>query len=387
MDDEATRKLILRVQNEDLTSIWAAAAANEHDDIDSDVEMSLRVCSEELRAGEQQIDDRVVARAVALNDFRQDVMIRADGVEARRLFRKLNPDATLPESADSDRKSVVGDARLDTSSTEMKKEAYDTSRSTASLFGVARSALKRSADHLDSLSEPRSKIQASEAKQSTVSSRTSSILSLSARGRAHAQMLTACSAEDKKTGRIPSPQSKVAGSKRPAEDLDFSMHPAKRQATSKNGSRSASGQTQSASVTRWATPSGLGKQAKPTLTPNSFFRSGFNQSLQSKNLVFGHPEAEASSKKDVPEDATLGSSPAAATAINSPFSPGVPTGTTTAPSIIIPDQEPPEKNLKCCLSARIITVVNASVHFFRALAEMRPVGLPVAAGRSFRSRT
>ncbi|KAI5215616.1 hypothetical protein AUEXF2481DRAFT_89237 [Aureobasidium subglaciale EXF-2481] len=343
MDDEETRKLILRVQSEDLASIWNADNTESPDGLESDTNMAMRLFGQELCTAEQQIDDRRVARAVALVGFRQDVIVRADGVEARRLYQELNPDEPLPTHADNEGNVLVVDNRQRIPSDKMESGPSHVahSLSTAGLFGLPRSGLKRSADHLDALSEPPSKMQAGEATDSTIPPRAPGTLSRSARGRAHAQMLTPRTPEDT------SPQMQVAGLKRPAEDLDPSLHPAKRQTTSTNHSSSAFGPTRPASASGTATPTGPVRHVDSTSTPDSFFRLGIKQPVESRNPFFGAPATETSSRMRPPEGTAVGLT-TVITPVESLSLPAAQASTSAASSYMRSEQEL-ENIYKCCV--------------------------------------
>ncbi|KAH0160733.1 hypothetical protein KCU67_g6615, partial [Aureobasidium melanogenum] len=95
-------RLILRLQMEDLASIWASSTTSTDDGTELDADVSLRLYRHELRTADQQIDDGVSARAAAQDELRQRDAIRADREEARRLFQELNPDEPLPEPREPD---------------------------------------------------------------------------------------------------------------------------------------------------------------------------------------------------------------------------------------------------------------------------------------------
>jgi hypothetical protein len=64
MDDDETRNSFLRLQMEDLATIWASSTPT-NDDAELDANTSLRLYRQELRTAEQQIEDRCSAQAVA----------------------------------------------------------------------------------------------------------------------------------------------------------------------------------------------------------------------------------------------------------------------------------------------------------------------------------
>jgi hypothetical protein len=84
-EDDATRKMILRVQMEDLASIWTLSASSAIDDAELDADVALRLYRQELRAAEQQNDDKGSAQAVAQDELRQRDAVLADREAARRL--------------------------------------------------------------------------------------------------------------------------------------------------------------------------------------------------------------------------------------------------------------------------------------------------------------
>lgn len=175
MDDYETRRLILRLQMEDLASIWATSTTSADDDNDLDADISLRLYRHELRTADQQIDDRISARAAAEDELRQRNAIRADRQEARRVFQQLNPDEPVPELSETDQLTLTGHTNTcnapvknETSSTLGHPQHPDnpTMRASPSLPShqtiAPTSSVKRSADHLDVIAEPPLKKQASE---------------------------------------------------------------------------------------------------------------------------------------------------------------------------------------------------------------------------------
>ncbi|KAG9672401.1 hypothetical protein KCU99_g6929, partial [Aureobasidium melanogenum] len=175
MDDDETRRLILRLQMEDLASIWASSTTSTDDGTELDADVSLRLYRHELRTADQQIDDGVSARAAAQDELRQRDAIRADREEARRLFQELNPDEPLPEPSKPDQllltdHSISSNAPVkdETSSAlgPLQSSGQPDMRASSSLsphpVTASTSSVKRSADHLDTIFEPSSKKQASE---------------------------------------------------------------------------------------------------------------------------------------------------------------------------------------------------------------------------------
>lgn len=175
MDDDETRRLILRLQMDDLASIWALSTTSTEDGTELDADVSLRLYRHELRTANQQIEDRVSARAAAEDELRQRDAMRADREEARRLFQQLNPDEPVPEQLEADQLLLIDDPNLcnahvkdETSSAleplqcsdqpDMRASPSLSSRQTiAHMPGV-----KRLADHFDTVNGPASKKHASE---------------------------------------------------------------------------------------------------------------------------------------------------------------------------------------------------------------------------------
>lgn len=54
MDDDETRRLILRLQMEDLASIWASSTASSNDGTELDADVSLRLYRHELRTADHR---------------------------------------------------------------------------------------------------------------------------------------------------------------------------------------------------------------------------------------------------------------------------------------------------------------------------------------------
>ncbi|KAG9522308.1 hypothetical protein KCV07_g3105, partial [Aureobasidium melanogenum] len=175
MDDDETRRLILRLQMEDFASIWASSTTSTDDGTELDADVSLRLYRHELRTADQQIDDGVSARAAAQDELRQRDAIRADREEARRLFQELNPDEPLPEPSEPDQllltdHSISSNAPVkDETSSELgplQSSEQPDMRASPSLspgpVTASTSGVKRSADHLDTMFERPSKKQANE---------------------------------------------------------------------------------------------------------------------------------------------------------------------------------------------------------------------------------
>ena len=175
-DDDDTRKLILRLQMEDLASIWASSTTSTDDGTELDADVSLRLYRQELRTAEQQIEDEHSAQAAAQDEHRQRDAILADREAARRLFLELNPNEPLPEFVDNDQLAIIESSTSDNallmpeaSSAPGLRHSTDQSSTPSgpsSLFSrrtsLTSSGMKRSADHLDTDDEPSTKKQASE---------------------------------------------------------------------------------------------------------------------------------------------------------------------------------------------------------------------------------
>ncbi|KAG9844860.1 hypothetical protein KCU98_g7097, partial [Aureobasidium melanogenum] len=175
MDDDETRRLILRLQMEDLASIWASSTTTTDDGTELDADVSLRLYRHELRTADQQIDDMRSARTAAEDELRQRNAIRADREEARRLFQELNPDEPLPELSEADQLLLTDHSgssnapvKDETSSAlgPIQSSEQPDMRASSSLSPhhttTSTSGVKRSANHLDTMAEPPSKRQASE---------------------------------------------------------------------------------------------------------------------------------------------------------------------------------------------------------------------------------
>ncbi|KAG9516063.1 hypothetical protein KCU93_g9291, partial [Aureobasidium melanogenum] len=175
MDDDETRRLILRLQMEDLASIWASSTTSIDDGTELDADVSLRLYRHELRTADQQIDNGISARAAAQDELHQRDAIRADREEARRLFQELNPDEPLPALSEADQLlltdySISSNAPVkdETSSAlgSLQSSGQPDMRASSSLspdpVTASTSGVKRSADHLDTMFEPPSKKQANE---------------------------------------------------------------------------------------------------------------------------------------------------------------------------------------------------------------------------------
>ncbi|KAH0367815.1 hypothetical protein KCU65_g4466, partial [Aureobasidium melanogenum] len=175
MVDDETRRLILRLQMDDLASIWASSTTSTDDGTELDADVSLRLYRHELRTADQQIDDRISARAAAADDLRQRDAMEADRDAARRLFQALNPGEPLPELTDADQLALTdhsGSSNApvedETSSVPGPLQCSEQSDMRASPSPASRhtiastSGVKRSASHLDTMTEPAPKGQANE---------------------------------------------------------------------------------------------------------------------------------------------------------------------------------------------------------------------------------
>jgi hypothetical protein len=175
MDENETRKLILRLQMEDLATIWVSSTTSTDDAADLDADTSLRLYRRELRTAEQQIEDRHSAQAVAQDELRQRDAIQADREAARRLFLELNPNEPLPEmvgdsglalTIPSTSENAPPNAETSPSPGPIRSPEQPVLLSSPSSFSQRPSpssvGLKRSASHLDTFDEPTSKKQATE---------------------------------------------------------------------------------------------------------------------------------------------------------------------------------------------------------------------------------
>jgi hypothetical protein len=175
MEDDDTRKLILRLQMEDLASIWATSTTSNDDATEFDADVSLRLYRQELRTAEQQIEDEHSAQAAAQNEHRQRDAILADREAARRLFLELNPNEPLPEFVGDEQLAITESSTSDNAL--LKFAASPASKAShlseqpvvpySSSPCSQRTSLlltnsKRSADQLDSSEEPPLKKQATE---------------------------------------------------------------------------------------------------------------------------------------------------------------------------------------------------------------------------------
>jgi hypothetical protein len=174
MDDDETRKLILRLQMEDLATIWASSTPA-NDDAELDTDVSLRLYRQELRIAEQHIEDRHSAQIVAQDELRQRDAIQADREAARRLFLELNPNEPLPElvgnsllalTASSASGNALPNAETSSSPGPIRSSAQPVLPSPPSLLSqrttLSSAGVKRSANHLDTGAEPALKKQAIE---------------------------------------------------------------------------------------------------------------------------------------------------------------------------------------------------------------------------------
>ncbi|CAD0101059.1 unnamed protein product [Aureobasidium mustum] len=241
MDDDETRRLILRLQMEDLASIWASSTTSADHDNDLNADVSLRLYRHELRTANQQIDDRISARAAADDELRQRNAIRADRQEARRLFQQLNPDERVPELLETAQLTLTG--HTDTCSAPIKDETSSTlghlqhpdnptmraSPSLPSRQTIApTSSVKRSADHLDMIAEPPSKKQATE--EMGPVARPLSACWLPSSDRASGKFIDETPVNLDVSAQTPLfPASASTNLKRPAQDDDSVFPPAKRQ--------------------------------------------------------------------------------------------------------------------------------------------------------------
>jgi hypothetical protein len=162
MDDDESRKLILRLQMEDLATIWVSSTTSTDDDAELDADVSLRLYRQELRTAEQQIEDQRSTQAAAQNEHRQRDFIRADREAARRLFLELNPNEPLPELASGSQSVVTQSSTSDNAPLKSValpasgllrfSELSVVSSSPLTVFPhttIAQTGVKRSVDHLD----------------------------------------------------------------------------------------------------------------------------------------------------------------------------------------------------------------------------------------------
>jgi hypothetical protein len=163
MDDCETRKLILRLQMEDLAAIWPSHTTSTDDAANLDANLSLRLYRQELRAAEQQIDDRRSARAVAQDGLRQRDAVRADCEAARRPSSKHNSDGPasrlvgdghLAPTYHSTFRNDLCEAAAQASSQPVHFSGQPSEPWPSSPFShgnpLSSTSSKRSADHLDS---------------------------------------------------------------------------------------------------------------------------------------------------------------------------------------------------------------------------------------------
>jgi hypothetical protein len=286
MEDDDTRKLILRLQMEDLASIWASSTTSNDDATEFDADVSLRLYRQELRTAEQQIEDEHSAQAAAQDEHRQRDAVVADREVARRLFLELNPNEPLPEFVGNDQLAIIESSTSDNAL--LKFTASPTSEashlseqpvvpSSSSPCSQRTSLLltnsKRLADHLDSSEEPPLKKQATE----------NTTLAANLDGSAQAPTL---------------PVSTSAGRKRPAQD-DGIAPPAKRQEILPINSALVSGTTQSAA--KQQSTSAVSDQAVfGTPTFNQFVLDNFG-----KSSVIATEAPQSSQRASPRRDSTL----------------------------------------------------------------------------------
>jgi hypothetical protein len=258
-EDDATRKMILRVQMEDLASIWTLSASSAIDDAELDADVALRLYRQELRAAEQQNDDKGSAQAVAQDELRQRDAVLADREAARRLFLELNPNEPLPELTKDNQSahtalSTFGKALLNTEVSPTPEPCQSSGQSvppsSSSLVSqrtaLSSASVKRSASHLDTVDEPSPKKQASERKNPAVG--LSAALSGSLFQRAHLGSTHGAHASPDGPSLISSSHISISAShKRPAEDYDSVVPSTKKQKILAEDSSFVHGTTQSTS--------------------------------------------------------------------------------------------------------------------------------------------
>jgi hypothetical protein len=334
MDDDETRKLVLRLQMEDLASIWASSTTSTDDAADLDADVSLRLYRRELRTAEQQIEDECSAQAVAQDELRQRDVIQADREAARRLFLELNPNEPLPEMVgDSELAltipSTSGNAPLDAETPHSpgptrssEQPAFSSSPSLFSQHTALSSAgVKRSASHLETSDEPSSKKQAPEGISPALDLTGALSNSWSQYSRFGSTHGTPTFPDGPVTvaGFPVSDSGTLTGHKRPAEDDAVIAPPAKRQngffvqETTQFAAEPASAVSDPVISSQWSVPSTvesfgnsprrnteaplLGQPAAPTRSPTS--RSSFlirTERSNSPDASTEHPEKPETQK-------------------------------------------------------------------------------------------
>ncbi|KAK6003348.1 hypothetical protein QM012_001193 [Aureobasidium pullulans] len=255
MDDDETRRLILRLQMEDLASIWVSSTTSADDGTELDADLPLRLYRHELRAANQQIDDSISARAAAEDELRRRDTMKADREEAHRLFQELNPDEPLPELSEHDQlstghlgtdpvknesSSALGSLQCSEQRAICASPSLSPGLTIASTFGV-----KRSSDHLDALKELPSKKQAN--RKSDFVARHFGARWVLRSDRAPENSIDETSKPSDEPAQIALfPPSASANFKRPAQDDDSIFPRAKKQDFAPKNSLLTSGATQSA---------------------------------------------------------------------------------------------------------------------------------------------
>jgi hypothetical protein len=295
MDDDETRKMILRLQMENLASIWTTSTTSTIDDAELDADVSLRLYRQELRAAEQQIDDERSAQAVAQDELRQRDALLADREAARRLFLELNPDEPLPDSIED------GQLALTTSTTSgnvpFSTEVSPTSgscqspvqpvpQSSSSPFfrrtALSSAGVKRSASHLDTADESPSQKQASDCTDPAVGlfRAPSGFLSQ------HALPVSTHCTPTPPGGsvQVPSyPPSASMQHKRPAQNDHDISPPANRHKSSSESFPPVFGTTQPVRKITWTSP--VPDTAALTRTSDSFIFASFGMPTQDVTAV------------------------------------------------------------------------------------------------------
>lgn len=344
--DEETRRLILRLQSEDLASIWSSSTTAANDGTESDADMALRVYRQELRAADQLIEDRRLARSIAQDEIRSREVVRSDGRIASSNSCAIETDTTLmnrlasghqqPTTFGDHHGEAVQPAPLTTSSSTLSTNSASLAPLPVDSFSVpvvkmeqaldrpivrlphsapepqiedvvhVSTGKKRSADHLEDISASNPKKHASEALEPGVQAR-SRIVSFSEQRRLRNLAISKVTAS--KIGQTPNnrnnPISRPFSLKRPAdEDKDLTSLPdAKRQLIQQRTSAGAAQENKPRVTDVWgwpvpthspgSTPTTAQSIAAKSTLPRASYSSVPNtvstRTVVAKGSVFGMP--------------------------------------------------------------------------------------------------
>jgi len=172
MDDKGSRKLILRLQIEDLPAIWVSSTTSTTKAATLHVDVSLSLCGQEQRTAEQRTEDDSSARIAGQDEMRQRVATSTDGEVAHRLSAQLNPGGPLPGFIDDSQVFIKvepspapGPYRFSELSVVASSPSLVLQRTSLTPAGT-----HQSVNHLDVVDEPSLKEQAVGSTSSSVNS-------------------------------------------------------------------------------------------------------------------------------------------------------------------------------------------------------------------------